>query len=98
MRVLGAIRQSKTLDRAISPQAQREAITAWAAANGHEVAVWIEDLSTSGSVSPFERPGLGPYLTEPLKIAAWDILATTSLIVPAARHRITSRCGVGAAS
>lgn len=79
MRVLGAVRQSKTQDRAISPDAQRGAITAWADAHGHTVAMFTEDLSTSGSVSPFERPGLGPYLTDPLKIAAWDILVTTKL-------------------
>jgi DNA invertase Pin-like site-specific DNA recombinase len=79
MRVLGAIRQSKTRDRAISPQAQREAITAWATAQGHEVTVWTEDLSQSGGVSPFDRPKLGPYLTDPLKVAAWDILVTTKL-------------------
>jgi site-specific DNA recombinase len=79
MRVLGAVRQSKTRERAISPQAQREAIIAWARANGHEPPIFTEDLSTSGSVSPFERPGLGPYLTEPLKMAAWDILVTTKL-------------------
>jgi site-specific DNA recombinase len=79
MRVLGAVRQSKTRDRAISPQAQREAIAAWALAKGHEPPIFTEDLSTSGSVSPFERPGLGPYLTDPLKIGTWDILVTTKL-------------------
>jgi DNA invertase Pin-like site-specific DNA recombinase len=79
MRVLGAVRQSKTRDRAISPQAQREAITAWALAKGHEPPIFTEDLSTSGSVSPFERPRLGPYLTDPLKIGQWDVLVTTKL-------------------
>lgn len=79
MRVLGAIRQSKTRDRAISPHAQREAITAWALAKGHEPPIFTEDLSTSGSVSPFERPFLGPYLTDPLKMGLWDILVTTKL-------------------
>jgi len=79
MHVLGAIRQSKTRDRAVSPKAQREAITAWALANGHEPPIFIEDLSTSGGLSPFERPGLGPYLTELLKIGVWDILVTTKL-------------------
>src|SRR6266566_8443199 len=79
MRVLGAVRQSKTQDRAISPQAQRDAIAAWAQASGHDTPMFTEDLSTSGSVSPFERPGLGPYLTDPLKIASWDILVTTKL-------------------
>src|SRR6266516_295946 len=79
MRVLGAVRQSKTQDRAISPQAQRDAIAAWAQASGHDTPVFTEDLSTSGGLSPFERPGLGPYLTDPLKIGTWDVLVTTKL-------------------
>src|SRR5215475_8246289 len=79
MRVLGAIRQSKTRDRAVSPKAQREAIAAWALAKGDESPIFTEDLSTSGGLSPFERPELGPYLTDPLKIGLWDVLVTTKL-------------------
>src|SRR5262245_11817610 len=98
MRVLGAVRQSRTRYRAISPEAQREAITAWAASKGHEPPLFTEDLSTSGAVSPFERPGLGPYLTDPLKIGAWDILVTTKLdrVCRSAADYLTS--GIGAVS
>jgi DNA invertase Pin-like site-specific DNA recombinase len=73
-RILGAIRQSKTKDRAVSPTTQREKINAYAADNGHHVVKLTEDLSKSGKVSAFKRPNLGPYLTEPDKIATWDIL------------------------
>jgi DNA invertase Pin-like site-specific DNA recombinase len=78
-RVLGAVRQSKTRDRAVSPAAQRRAIQGWADANSATVARITEDLSTSGSTSAFRRAGLGPWLTEDDKIAAWDVLVVTKL-------------------
>lgn len=37
------------------------------------------DLSRSGAISAFNRPELGPWLTDPDKIAAWDILVCTKL-------------------
>ena len=37
------------------------------------------DEDVSGKVSPFKRPGVGPWLTEPDKIASWDILVTAKL-------------------
>lgn len=77
-RVLGAIRQSKTKDRAVSTT-QREKINVYAAENGHHVVKLTEDLSKSGKVSAFKRPKLGPYLTDPDKIATWDILVATKL-------------------
>lgn len=79
MRVLGAVRQSKTRDRAVSPEAQRKTIRRWAEDNGAAVAKVTEDLSRSGGTSAFRRPGLGPWLTEPDKIEAWDILCVTKL-------------------
>ncbi len=79
MRVLGAIRQSKTRERAVSPAAQRAAITRWAEANGHEVVRFTEDLSQSGKLSAFKRPELGPWLTDPDQVVAWDILVTTKI-------------------
>lgn len=79
MRVLAAIRQSKTRDRAVSPEVQRQRITAWADANGHHVVKITEDLSMSGKISAFARPKLGPYLTDAEHIATWDILCATKL-------------------
>jgi DNA invertase Pin-like site-specific DNA recombinase len=78
-RVLGAVRQSKTRDKAVSPGAQRKRIGEWAGANEAEVAKYTFDLSTSGGMSAFRRKGLGPWLTEPDKIATWDVLVATKL-------------------
>lgn len=78
-RVLGAVRQSKTRDRAVSPEAQRKTIGTWAEHNDGTVVKFTFDLSTSGGTSTFRRKGLGPWLTEPDKIAAWDVLVTTKL-------------------
>jgi DNA invertase Pin-like site-specific DNA recombinase len=78
-RVLGAVRQSKTKDRAVSPEVQRKDITRWAEKGEHTLVHITEDLSRSGGLSAFKRPQLGPWLTEPAKIAKWDILVTTKL-------------------
>jgi DNA invertase Pin-like site-specific DNA recombinase len=78
-RVLGAIRQSKTKDRAVSPQTQRDKVNKWSAANGHHVVKLAEDLSKSGKVSAFKRPKLGPWLTDPDKMVMWDIVVATRL-------------------
>jgi site-specific DNA recombinase len=80
VRVLGAVRQSKTQrDKSISPEAQRKHIAEWAGANDGEVVKFTFDLSTSGSTSAFKRKGLGPWLTESDKVAAWDVFVATKL-------------------
>src|SRR5262249_10027861 len=79
LRVLGAIRQSKTRDRSVSPAAQRAAIQRWADERGYDVVKFTEDLSRSGKLSPFKRPELGPYLTDPMLIGTWDIVVTTKI-------------------
>ncbi len=79
LRVLGAARQSKTRERAISLPAQSKAIRGWAAASGAVVAKITTDGSTSGGTSAFRRRELGPWLTDPEKISAWDVLVTTKL-------------------
>ncbi len=79
LRVLGAIRQSKTKDRSVSPAAQRAQITRWAEGRGYRVVKFTEDLSRTGKLSAFKRPELGPYLTNPLLIGTWDIMVTTKI-------------------
>jgi site-specific DNA recombinase len=79
VRVLGALRQSKTKDRAVSIDAQRKAIERWAKTNEHTIVKFTEDLSTSGKLSAFKRPELGSYLTDPHHIATWDILVTLKI-------------------
>ena len=78
MRVLGALRLSRDADESTSIERQREQITAWATMRGYTVAAWSTDTDVSGSVSPFERPGLGPYLRTP-GIETWDVLAAAKL-------------------
>lgn len=55
--VVGYIRVS-TEDQQLSPDAQRSALTRWAAADGRSIAAIFEDLGVSGATLPEERPGL----------------------------------------
>ncbi|MGO9083259.1 MAG: recombinase family protein [Streptosporangiaceae bacterium] len=79
MRVLGAVRLSAMTDETTSPERQREAIGHTAAARGDKVIHITEDLDVSGAVSPFDRDDLGPWLTEPATISAWDVLIVAKL-------------------
>jgi DNA invertase Pin-like site-specific DNA recombinase len=74
MRLLGAVRLSSLTDESTSPVRQREQIEGWGKLHRHTLAAITEDLDVSGAVSPFERPELGPWLTDPAKIALWDAL------------------------
>lgn len=56
---------------------QREVIENWAKANEHEVVGWAEDLDVSGSMDPFETPGLGPWLNH--RAGDWDVLCAWKL-------------------
>lgn len=66
-------------DATTSPERQREQIQGYASVYGHTVIHTTEDLDMSGAVSPFERPELGPWLTEPDKINAWDSIIVAKL-------------------
>jgi len=66
-------------DETTSPERQREAIGHTAAARGDKVIHITDDLDVSGAVSPFDRDDLGPWLTEPDKISAWDVLIVAKL-------------------
>jgi site-specific DNA recombinase len=78
-KVLGALRLSRDSDESTSIARQREQITLWAKLDGHEVIGFTEDTDVSGSVSPWKRPGLGPWLTDPVKVGSWDILVSAKL-------------------
>jgi site-specific DNA recombinase len=54
----------------IATQDQRSA--EWAADEGHVIVHVTRDRSVSGAVSPWERPELGPWLTDPAKVAQYD--------------------------
>ncbi|MGB0972301.1 MAG: recombinase family protein [Mycobacterium sp.] len=78
MRVLGRVRLSRATEESTSVERQREIIEQWANANGHAVIGWAEDLDVSGSVDPFDTPGLGPWFREG-KRDEWDILCAWKL-------------------
>lgn len=75
MRILGAVRQSKRKELSESPETQKRDISAWAELRGHEIIGWAVDVGVSASISPFKRPSLGPWLTEPERLAQWDGIA-----------------------
>lgn len=79
VRALGASRLSRLKDESTSIQRQRKQITLTAQVRGDRLIHITEDSDVSGSVSPFEREDLGPWLTEPAKIAQWDVLVIAKL-------------------
>jgi site-specific DNA recombinase len=54
----------------IATQDQRSA--EWALAEGHVIAHVTRDRNVSGAVAPWDRPELGPWLTDPGKVAQYD--------------------------
>jgi DNA invertase Pin-like site-specific DNA recombinase len=51
---------------------QDERSTEWAAGEGHVIVHVTRDRSVSGAISPWERPELGPWLTDPAKVSQYD--------------------------
>src|SRR5580704_10446375 len=78
-RVLGACRLSHDTDASTSIERQREDITNRVKADRNDIAHIAEDTDVSGVISPFERPDLGPWLTEAALIARWDTLMVAKL-------------------
>ncbi len=78
-RLLACIRLSVMDPETESPARQLAKITAFADANDHEIVAVAEDLDISGAVSPFDRPSLGPWLSDPDKITRWTALACARL-------------------
>ncbi|HEY9241088.1 MAG TPA: recombinase family protein, partial [Streptosporangiaceae bacterium] len=64
-----------------SPERQFDKIQRFARLGDHELAPTTEadyDLDVSGSVSPFDRPGLGPWLRED-RLDMWDAICVARL-------------------
>ena len=78
MRILGRVRLSRFKEESTSVERQRELIEQYAAVHEHTVVGWAEDTDVSGSVSPFDTPGLGPWLRED-KRDEWDVLVVWRL-------------------
>lgn len=77
-RALARIRLSRSSEASTSEDRQREQITAWADANGHEIVGWAVDIDVSGSVRPFEAPDLSRWF-QPDHVDEWDILAAAAM-------------------
>ncbi|MEV0650179.1 recombinase family protein [Phytomonospora sp. NPDC050363] len=79
MRILGYGRLSRDAEESTSIERQREAIEAWALANGHTMVEFVPDVDVSGSIHPEERRELGPWLTDPLKADSYDAIVAYRL-------------------
>jgi DNA invertase Pin-like site-specific DNA recombinase len=79
MRALGGGRLSRDKDTSTSKERQYEAIELSAKLRGDRLIHIAFDNDVSGAISPFEREELGPWLTEPAKIAQWDVLIVPKL-------------------
>lgn len=75
LRTLGAIRQSKRKDASESPETQRRSYRKWTEDHGAVIVGEVLDIGVSAEISPFKRRGLGSWLTDPDKLARWDVLA-----------------------
>src|SRR5258708_33953931 len=67
MRLLPVIRLSIETDETTSPERQLDKIQTYARLGDHDLVPITEadyDLNVSGSVSPFERPGVRPSLQD----------------------------------
>jgi site-specific DNA recombinase len=53
-------------------QTQDRRATDWAQGEGHEIIHVTRDKNISGAVPPSERPELGPWLTDPVKLVQYD--------------------------
>jgi site-specific DNA recombinase len=62
----------------VSHIAQQETGSKWVAERGHQIVGTIQDLGVSASVNPFDRPDLGPWLTDE-KAGEWDLLVFSKL-------------------
>ena len=78
-RILGSARLSRDDETSVSIKGQRDELGDLVRyRNGVLVAI-TEDSDVSGGLSPFDRPGLGPWLTDPDLVAQWDTLACAKL-------------------
>src|SRR5712691_6452692 len=78
-RILGACRLSHSSDVSSSIATQRADIASVATYRAAAVAHITEDADVSGGMSPFDRPSLGPWLSDPSLIAQWDTLVVAKV-------------------
>lgn len=79
MRCLLTKRLSRLVDGATGFEKQDEAGERYVAVHDHEIVATAADSDVSGSIAPKARPELGPWLTEPAKIAQYDEIVAAYL-------------------
>ena len=78
MRLLLAARLSQDHSGQTGLDTQDADARAWAEQNGHDVIASAAD-KISGRVSPFDRPNLGPWLVDPMKMRLYDGVIVSKL-------------------
>jgi site-specific DNA recombinase len=81
MRLLPCVRLSVLDDESTSPERQFDKIETFARLGDHELVPITDadyDLDISGAVSPFDRPGLGPWLKDD-RLDEWDAICVSKL-------------------
>lgn len=81
MRLLPCVRLSVLDDESTSPERQFGKIAMFARLGDHELVPTTEadyDLDISGAMSPFDRPGLGPWLKDD-RLDEWDAICVAKL-------------------
>jgi DNA invertase Pin-like site-specific DNA recombinase len=53
-------------------QTQDRRSTEWAQHEGHVIVHVTKDRNVSGAIAPWDRPELGPWLTDPVKVVQYD--------------------------
>jgi site-specific DNA recombinase len=71
LQLLGVTRLSVWTDESTNPERHRAKIEAYAAAHGHQVIGFADDVDVSGKIPPAERPELGAWLK---RHDEWDAL------------------------
>lgn len=81
MRVLVAARISRGVkaEEKSRIEADDDRARVWAEAEGHTVVVTSADRNVSGSVSPWKRPELGKWLTDPAFMEQYDMIVSSSI-------------------
>lgn len=77
-RILGTIRLSVMRDESTSPERQKSVINKWADLHDGTLVDVATDVGVSGAVSPFDRPGLGAWLTDE-NAGKFDVLVAWKL-------------------
>src|SRR6266516_3011919 len=79
MKLLHAARLSRLGDASTGLDKQDDVSRRYAIIGDHETTGTAADADVSGGVSPWKRPDLGPWLTDPAKIASYDGIIASAL-------------------